>query len=69
MPIQSHPGRRLFLTVWLVYAAFLTTNVVRETYLAVALGGDYSVRVDPYLGLHPDLFEILGPMVPGPVPP
>lgn len=51
---------RLFLTVWMVYAAFLTTNVVRETYLAVALGGDYSVRVDRYLGLHPDLFEIPG---------
>lgn len=51
---------RLFLTVWLVYAAFLTTNVVRETYLAVAIGGDLTVRVDPYLGLHPDLFEIPG---------
>jgi hypothetical protein len=51
---------RLFLTVWLVYAAFLTTNVVRETYLAVAIGSDYTVRVDPYLGLHPDLFEIPG---------
>lgn len=51
---------RLFLTVWLVYAAFLTTNVVRETYLAVAIGGHASIRVDPYLGLHPDLFEIPG---------
>lgn len=51
---------RLALTVWLVYAASLTTNVVRETYLAVALGGDQTIRVDPYLGLHPDLFEIPG---------
>ena len=51
---------RLFLTVWLVYAAFATTNVVRETYLAVSLGERLSVRVDPYLGLHPDLFEIPG---------
>lgn len=51
---------RLGLTVWLVYAAFLTTNVVRETYLAVAIGGDQTFRVDPYLGLHPDLFEIPG---------
>ncbi len=51
---------RLFLTTWLVYAAFLTTNVVRETYLAVAIGGDHTLRVDPYLGLHPDLFEIPG---------
>lgn len=56
------PGTRLrlFLTVWLVYAAFLTTNVVRETYLAVAIGGEYTVKVDRYLGLHPDLFEIPG---------
>jgi hypothetical protein len=51
---------RLFLTVWLVYAAFATTNVARETYLAVSLGERLSVRVDPYLGLHPDLFEIPG---------
>ena len=51
---------RLFLTVWLVYAAFATTNVVRETYLAVALGDRGSVRVDPFLGLHPDLFAIPG---------
>ena len=51
---------RLFLTVWLGYAAFATTNVVRETYLAVALATDLTVRVDPYLGLHPDLFEIPG---------
>lgn len=53
-------GRRLFLTVWLVYSAFLTTNVVRETYLAVAIVEDHSVRVDRFLGLHPDLFEIPG---------
>ena len=51
---------RLFVTVWLVYAVFATTNVVRETYLAIALGSNATVRVDPYLGLHPDLFEIPG---------
>lgn len=51
---------RIFLTVWLVYGAHLTSNVVRETYLAVALGDHLSIRVDPFLGLHPDLFEIPG---------
>ncbi|MEO8634281.1 MAG: glycosyltransferase family 39 protein [Gemmatimonadales bacterium] len=51
---------RLFLTVWLVYGAHLTSNVVRETYLAVALGDRLSIRVDPFLGLHPDLFEMPG---------
>lgn len=53
-------GWRLFLTVWLVYSIFATTNVVRETYLAITLGTDATVRVDPYLGLHPDLFELPG---------
>lgn len=60
MTMRAHLGWRLFLTVWLVYGAFLTTNVVRETYLAVALAEDQSVRVDRFLGLHPDLFEIPG---------
>jgi hypothetical protein len=56
----SRVAWRLFLTVWLVYAVFATTNVVRETYLAIALGSGATVRVDPYLDLHPDLFEIPG---------
>ncbi|MEP7343702.1 MAG: hypothetical protein ABI877_00485 [Gemmatimonadaceae bacterium] len=51
---------RLFLTVWVLYALHATTNVVRETYLAISLGTHGSVRVDEYLGLHPDLFEITG---------
>lgn len=53
-------GWRLFVTVWLVYAVFATTNVVRETYLAISLGTSASVRVDRYYNLHPDLFEIPG---------
>jgi hypothetical protein len=53
-------GWRLFLTVWLVYAVFATTNVVRETYLAIAVGEQGSLRVDAYRGLHPDLFEFPG---------
>jgi hypothetical protein len=51
---------RLVLTVWIVYSIHFASNVVRETYLAVALGEKFSVRVDEYLGLHPDLFEIPG---------
>jgi len=49
---------RIFATVWLVYALHFASNVVRETYLAVSLGDSLSLRVDPYEGLHPDLFEI-----------
>lgn len=50
----------LVLTVWVVYAAHLTSNVVRETYLALAMAERFTTKVDPYLGLHPDLFEIAG---------
>ena len=63
-PIRAAAARlpltasRLFLTVFLIYAAHFASNVVRETYLAMSLGERMSVRVDEYLGLHPDLFEI-----------
>jgi len=53
-------GWRLFFSVWLVYSVFATTNVVRETYLAISLGERFSVRVDKYRGLHNDLFEMPG---------
>lgn len=53
-------GRRLVLSVWLVACALATTNVVRETYLAVALAERATLRVDPYLGLNSDLFELPG---------
>lgn len=51
---------RLALTVFLVYVAHFASNVVRETYLAITLGEHLSVRVDEYMGLHPDLFAIPG---------
>src|SRR6476620_2668896 len=53
-------GWRLAFSVWLVYCLFATTNIVRETYLAIALGESGSVKVDRYQNLHPDLFEIPG---------
>lgn len=34
--------------MWLVYTAFATTKVVRETYLAVSLSERLSVRVIPF---------------------
>lgn len=51
---------RLWLTCWLVYALHASTNVARETYLALSLAEHASVRVDEYVGLHDDLFEIPG---------
>ena len=59
-PSTRGTALRLFFTVWAIYALHATTNVVRETYGAIALGTHGSVRVDEYLGLHPDLFEIPG---------
>lgn len=62
----TRSGRRLssavclVLTVWLVYAAHLTSNVARETYLALSMAERFTTQVDPYLGLHPDIFEISG---------
>jgi hypothetical protein len=51
---------RLFFTVWLVYSLHFASDIVRETYLSLSLGESLSIRVDDYLGLHPDLFEIEG---------
>lgn len=48
---------RLFLSASLLYALHFSTNIVREHYLAIALGESFSFRVDAYRGLHPDLFE------------
>jgi hypothetical protein len=51
---------RLFFTTCLVYAIHFAPDVAREAYLAIALGEKLSIRVDEYVGLHPDLFEIEG---------
>lgn len=47
---------RLFLTAWVSFALFASTNVVREHYPAFALVRDGTFRVDEYQGLHPDIF-------------
>lgn len=51
---------RLFLTCWLVYTLHFATNIVREIYLALAIGDNFSFRVDEYANMHPDLFEKKG---------
>jgi len=53
-------GLRIFLTGWLVYSLHFATDVVREHYPAFSLAERATLRVDPYIGLHPDLFEIPG---------
>ena len=51
---------RLFFTCWIVYAAHVATNSVREIYLALAIGDHFSTRVDEYANMHPDIFEMKG---------
>ena len=58
--LRDRVALKLFFTVWLVYTFHFATDVARETYLAMTLGERASIRVDEYLGLHPDLFEMEG---------
>ena len=53
-------GLKLFLTCWIVYAMHFATDISREHYPAFSLAERGTLRVDPYLGLHSDIFEIEG---------
>jgi hypothetical protein len=59
-PLLAGIPARLAVTVALVYALHFTTNVARETYLAVSLAEQFSIRVDRFVGVHPDIFEMPG---------
>lgn len=48
---------RVFLTAWILLAAHFATNIVREHYPAFSLAERGTLRVDPYVGLHSDIFE------------
>jgi hypothetical protein len=48
---------RLGFTCWLVYTLHFATNMVRENYLALAIGDHFSFRVDEYANMHDDIFE------------
>jgi hypothetical protein len=58
--MQRGIALRLFFTCWILYSLHFATNIVREIYLAIALGDHLTFRVDEYAGLHPDLFEKRG---------
>lgn len=53
-------GAKLFLVAWIVYSLHFATDIVREHYPAFSLAERGTLRVDDYLGLHPDLFAIEG---------
>jgi hypothetical protein len=48
---------KLGFTCWLVYTLHFATNMVRENYLALAIGDHFSFRVDEYANMHDDIFE------------
>lgn len=50
----------VFVACWTVYGVHFATNVVREHYPAFSLAERATMRVDPYVGLHDDIFEIAG---------
>lgn len=49
-------ARRVFLTAWILLAAHFATNISREHYPAFSLSERGSFRLDPYVGLHSDIF-------------
>lgn len=48
---------RIFLTLWIVYTAHFATDFVREHFLVVSLVDDHTFQLDPYYGMHPDIFR------------
>ena len=56
-PRPRRTALRLFVTCWLVYSFHVATNMVRENYLALAIGDHLTFRVDEYAGMHDDIFE------------
>ena len=47
---------RVFLTAWILLSAHFATNLSREHYPAFSLAERGTLAVDPYVGLHSDLF-------------
>ncbi len=59
-PLYRDTQIRLFLTCWLILMLHFATDIAREHYLAFSLAEHGSFRMDEYLGLHVDIFEIPG---------
>ena len=47
---------RLFLTCWLIYCLHLATDFTREHFLVSAIVERHTFTLDPYSGMHDDLF-------------
>lgn len=49
---------RLFLSLWVVYCAHFATDFVREHFLVVSIVDRHTFNLDPYYGMHPDIFQM-----------
>jgi hypothetical protein len=47
---------RIFLTCWIIFVLHFATDFVREHYLVISIGDNFSFRLDGYEDLHPDIF-------------
>lgn len=47
---------RIFLTCWIIFVLHFATDFVREHYLVLSIGDNFSFRLDGYEDLHPDIF-------------
>jgi len=57
VPMPASIRLRLFLSCWLVYVLHFATDFVREHYLVVSIVEQHAYRLDPYYGLHVDIFQ------------
>ncbi len=47
---------RIFLTCWIIFVLHFATDFVREHYLVLSIGDQFSFLLDGYENLHPDIF-------------
>jgi hypothetical protein len=47
---------RIFLTCWIIFALHFATDFVREHYLVLSIGDNFSFQLTGYEGLHHDIF-------------
>ncbi|MGH7712764.1 MAG: hypothetical protein ACREOG_15850 [Gemmatimonadaceae bacterium] len=47
---------RLFLTAWIVFSLHYATDFVREHFLVLSIVENGTFDLQPYLGMHPDIF-------------
>ncbi len=57
MPTRGVP-LRLFLTCWVVYCLHFATDFAREHFLVARMVEQHTFTLDPYYGMHPDIFQL-----------